>query len=65
MKPPTGVIHSVSIYLSDFGAERLEYEKLHGPNIIVQPTKMRDESDLEELVLIFSILKLRLKVFAT
>ncbi|KAL7069813.1 hypothetical protein ACQ4LE_010905 [Meloidogyne hapla] len=48
LKPPTGVIHSVSVYLSDFGAERLEYEKLHGPKIIVQPSKSNDESDLEE-----------------
>ncbi|CAK5111125.1 unnamed protein product [Meloidogyne enterolobii] len=48
LKPSSGVIHSVSVYLSDFGAERLEYEKLHGPKIIVQPSKRKDQSDLEE-----------------
>lgn len=50
LKPASGVIHSVSVYLSDFGAERLEYEKLHGPKIIVQPSKRKDQSDLEEYI---------------
>lgn len=44
------MIHSVSVYLSDFGAEQLEYEKLHGPKIVLRPSKRRDKSDLEEFV---------------
>jgi hypothetical protein len=32
-KPEGGVIKSVRVYLSDFGAEQLEYEEKHGPKL--------------------------------
>jgi hypothetical protein len=51
-KPPQGVIKSVKIYLSDYGRERLEYERLHGPKELTESSgndkKITEEFDDNE-----------------
>lgn len=34
-KPAAGVLHSVSIYLSDFGADRIKQENTVGPKLLI------------------------------
>lgn len=43
-RPPGGVVKYVSIYLSDFGRERLKEEELKGPQELIQDTP-QDEED--------------------
>jgi len=43
-KPEEGQIVSVEVYLSDFGAEQLNYEEAHGPKL-PEPSKNVNESD--------------------
>jgi hypothetical protein len=50
-KPDTGKINSIHVYLSDFGAEQLQRENEHGPQLPVPKNvqvKEKDDSDDEE-----------------
>lgn len=55
-KPPNGCIQSVSVYLSDFGANNLEEEKKYGPRLNLKPARKRhkgrtaedEKADLEQ-----------------
>ncbi|KAG8183839.1 hypothetical protein JTE90_025722 [Oedothorax gibbosus] len=47
-KSPDGAINSVRIYPSEFGAKRMEDEKLNGPSELVEQTLDPDEEEVED-----------------
>lgn len=47
LKPAEGSIDSISVYLSDFGAERVQAEKKHGPRLKLKTAHGAD-MDLEQ-----------------
>ena len=46
--PPHHSIHSVRVYLSDFGAEQQREEEAHGPRGIYQDEEEEEDEDEEE-----------------
>ncbi|CAF0935309.1 unnamed protein product [Brachionus calyciflorus] len=46
-KPAQGVIKSIKIYLSQYGKERMEYEKMHGPVELTQNENLNESGDSE------------------
>ena len=47
-KPAHGVLKSVKIYISEFGKERMEYEKLHGPRELTEKSENNEDRKKEE-----------------
>lgn len=46
-KPPQGVIKSIKVYISEYGKERLEYERLHGPKELTEGGEDAPEPEIE------------------